>query len=201
MKNKKILVVLFVVFLLLAATTTPTLLYKHEVNREINSFEIEKVRIFMSQKEVEALHGIGPDETPGCFGCGMNFIYPELKLSGRYSETLDRTRKNGGIDHRKSPKVKQLTTANESIVILGVRIGDTFKKAKRELESRGYRLMSVKEDRYFNYYYKNNMFIRLWVDEEIDHFRKQSSYLGNDNEIVRSISIEVRIEKDEEINY
>ncbi|WP_276357669.1 hypothetical protein [Cohnella caldifontis] len=168
---------------------------------EINKIEVDKIKLLMTKDEVERLYGMGPDKTVGCFGCEMNFIYPALKLSGRYSETLDRIQKNGEIDWLKSPKVKQITTANEHLSILGVRIGDSLEYARTILEANGYRLQSKQDERLFGYYYKDNLYIRLWTDSEINLSNKDRNDLGEDEQAIQSITVEIRVKKDEEIIY
>ncbi|SDG36128.1 hypothetical protein SAMN04488542_1388 [Fontibacillus panacisegetis] len=65
----------------------------------------------MTKEEVEELYGNGTDNSSeGCEGCEIYFSYPELNISGQYSETLDRMNKDRDIDDSKSPKVKKLAT-------------------------------------------------------------------------------------------
>ncbi|RXZ77426.1 hypothetical protein EBB07_31170 [Paenibacillaceae bacterium] len=155
----------------------------------IKSIEIDQIKFYMSKKRVEEIHGKGADQTPMCFGCELNFIYPELKLSGRYSDTLDRVDKKGIINHTKSPKVKQITTADGKVSIEGVNVGDSFNKAIKELESRGYELQINQNDNFYNYYFKNNLYIRLWTDENINLIGKDRTKIGQNEDIVKSITI------------
>jgi hypothetical protein len=168
-------------------------------DHDITSIEVNQIKLLMTRKEVERILGIGPDTTYGCFGCEMNFIYPKIQLSGRYSETLDRRKKNGDYDENQSPKVKKLTTADPTVSILGINIGDTILKSKETLESKGF--IFVNDLYYSNYYNKGNLYVRLWTDQEIDSFKKNTSYFGQDNEVVRSITIEIRVLEDEKISY
>ncbi|KIL34179.1 hypothetical protein SD71_21165 [Cohnella kolymensis] len=146
-----------------------------------------KVPLLMTRDEVERIHGKGPDPKPQCFGCQLNFIYPQLKLSGLYSDTLG--------------KVKQMTTADRKVSIFNIHLGDTFEKAVKILETKGYILQSDSNPNYHNYYYKDDFYIRLWTDDEIDLFNKKDDYMGEKKAIIRSITFEIRVKKDEEIRY
>lgn len=168
---------------------------------EITELEISQVKLFMTRDEVESLHGKGRDPNLQCFGCEMNFIYPHLKLSGRYSETLDRSMKNGQIDESKKPKVKQITTADNSVSIFDIHLGDTIEKAAQILDSKGFKLQSDSSKNYHNYYYKGDLYIRLWSDDEIYLLNKNRDYMPEKKTNIRSITIEIRVKKDEEIQY
>lgn len=170
-------------------------------NKLINSIEINQIKFYMQKNKVEELYGDGTDKTPMCFGCELNFVYPELKLSGRYSDTLDRVDSKGFINDRKSPKVKQITTADDKVSIEGTKVGDSFNKAIRTLEARGYELQMNPNEHYFNYYSKDNLYIRLWADENINLLEKDRTTIGQNEDHVKSITVEIRVKKDEEILY
>lgn len=170
------------------------------VEREARRVEVGGVRLFMTREEVERLHGPGPDDSPGCFGCEMNFIYPQLKLSGRYSETMDRM-KGKTILRSRSPKVKQLTTSDPAAELLGIRIGDTIGDAVRALESKGFKRQRNRNEPMYNYYHKGDVYIRLWPDAELRFLHKDQEQLGKEDEPVRSITLEWRVRSDEQIQY
>lgn len=192
--------IIFAVLILLAAILSflvPRL--DHAVDREYKNIEIQGIRLFMTRDEVEKQHGSGAVTSPGCFGCEMEFAYPELGLSGRYSETLGR-----GFDFgvsAKSPKVKRLTTIEDSVIIFGIRVGQTFKQAQEALASRGFRLQLDANAAFYGYYFREGFYIRLWSDSEIDPLMKDRDDIGEDQDKVRSITIEVRIRDDEMILY
>ena len=173
-----------------------TLVHRSEVEVELKNIEINKISFFMTRDAVENIYGLGLDETQGCFGCEMNFIYPKLQLSGRYSETLGQDKENG-----KSLKVKQITTIDNTLRVFDVGVGDTFKKASSTLESKGFRLQENRDDYFYNYFFKDNVYIRLWIEGELYPLKRDNNYLGKDHEIVNGITIEFRVKKDEEINY
>lgn len=174
--------------------------HTNELLNEAKQVEVSQVKLLMTRMEVEKLHGKGEDKTPGCFGCEMNFIYPELHLSGRYSETLDRMKK-GEIDHQESPKVKQITTSDPTFSAFGIRIGDKMKLAGSTLESRGFVRQSDPSDNYYLYYSKDDLYIRLWNDPDIHLMKKDRTSWGEEDDPVASITIEIRVAKDEEILY
>lgn len=167
------------------------------VEREYKKINIQGIRLLMTRDEVEKLHGKGAAPRLKCFGCEMNFAYPELGVSGRYSETLGR---GFGVSS-KSPKVKLLTTTDDSVDIFGVRIGETFKQAKETLISRGFQLQSGDQQFFYGYYTQDGFYIRLWSDSEIDPFMKDRDDRGRDQDKVGSITIEVRVKDDEKIVY
>lgn len=175
---------LAIIILMLIFADYPT---SPNVPKQIKQLEINHVKLLMTQDEVERIHGKGPDPNTKCFGCGLNFIYPHLKLSGRYSDTLG--------------KVKQITAADPAISIFNIHLGDTIQKAVNILESKGYTLQSDSNQNHHNYYYKDDFYIRLWTDDEIDLLKKNDDYMGEKKAIIRSITIEIRVKKDEEIRY
>jgi len=187
-----ILVFLAGLTLLIVVTSTS----KSEVEKELRKIKIRNISFFMTQEKVENMHGPGPDDTPGCFGCELNFIYPQLKLSGRYSDTLDR--KN---DYRKSPKVKEITTIDNTVKVFDIGVGETFEKAIDTLQSKGFTLQNNEHDYFYNYYFKDNVYIRLWADAELYSLKVNNNYLGKDNDIIKGITIEYRVREDEEIVY
>ena len=168
-------------------------------NGTIKNIEMNQIKFYMSKDEVEKLYGEGTDKTPMCFGCELNFVYPELMLSGRYSDTLYRVDSKGFINHSKSPKVKRITTADDKVSIEGVKVGDRFKSAIKTLESRGYELQVNLNENFYNYYSKDNLYIRLWTDDNL--IEKDRAKIGRDEDVVKSITIEIRVKKDEEILY
>ncbi|MEC0091973.1 hypothetical protein [Paenibacillus macquariensis] len=65
----------------------------------------------------------------------------------------------------------------------------------------GYKLQSNANEHFYNYYYKKNLFIRLWNDNELFTLEKDNSNFGENEEKVRSITLAIRVKKDEEIMY
>lgn len=202
-KNKAIIISGIVIIMTISIITILYFQSNKSDRNELNDIDFSsiEIKLLMTQTEVEGLYGEGADAIEGCFGCGMDFSYPELELSGRYSETLDRIDRNGEIDLIKSPKVKQLTIAKDNFSILDVQIGSSFKDARSTLERKGYNLQSNENERYYNYYYKGNLFIKLWSINAADYLNRNYGYLGDDAEKVRSITLEVRVKEDEEIEY
>ncbi|MDQ0089148.1 hypothetical protein J2T12_002558 [Paenibacillus anaericanus] len=202
-KNKAIIISGIVIILSISIITILFFQSNKSDRNEINEIDFSsiEIKLLMTQEEVEGLYGEGADDIEGCFGCGMDFSYPELELSGRYSETLDRMDKNGEIDLIKSPKVKKITIAKENFSILGVQLGSSFKDARRTLERKGFKLQSNENEYYYNYYYKGNLFIKLWWDNALYNLNLNYGYLGEDAEKVTSITLEVRVKEDEEIVY
>jgi hypothetical protein len=166
------------------------------VKQQIGEVQVSGIQLGMTRLEVEKLHGEGPDRTPGCFGCEMNIIYPHLNVSGRYSET--KGKKAGG---RRSPIVKQLTIADPNVDILGMRIGDSIGNAARTLKSKGFRLQTDRNQHFYHFYFKDDLYIRLWPDSELNHFHKDREHLGQYNDTLGSITIEIRVKDDEQIQY
>lgn len=173
-----------------------TVVQQSEIEAELKKIEINKISFFMTRDAVQNMYGLGLDDTPGCFGCEMNFIYPELQLSGRYSETLGQDKVN-----RTNPKVKQITTIDKTVRVFNIGVGDTFMKASSNLESKGFNLQENRDDYYYNYYFKDNVYIRLWTKGELYPLKTDNDYLGKDHEMVNGITIEFRVKKDEEITY
>lgn len=202
-KNKAIIISGIVIILTISIITILYFQSNKSAENELNDIDFSsiEIKLLMTQEEVEGLYGEGADDIEGCFGCGMDFSYPELELSGRYSETLDRMDKNGEIDLIKSPKVKKITIAKENFSILGVQLGSSFKDARRTLERKGFKLQSNENEYYYNYYYKGNLFIKLWWDNALYNLNLNYGYLGEDAEKVTSITLEVRVKEDEEIVY
>ena len=173
-----------------------TVVHQSKVEAELKKIEINKISFFMTRDAVQNMYGLVLDDTPGCFGCEMNFIYPELQLSGRYSETLGQDKVN-----RKSPVVKQITTIDKTVRVFDIGVGDTFKKAYSTLESKGFSLQENRDDYFYYYYFKDNVYIRLWIEGELYPLKRDNNYLGKEHEIVNGITIELRVKKDEEIIY
>jgi hypothetical protein len=167
--------------------------------RLMDGVEVNGIRLGMTRQQVQSKFGIGKDDTTGCFGCELNFIYPDAKLSGRYSETLEAPKGKIGTNH--NPRVKLLTTADPSSSLLGIHIGDTFRDAARALENQGFALVSADERYHENYYSLNDLYVRFWSDDHINFHDKDIQHKGSDDEIVRSITVERRVKADEEITY
>ena len=193
---KKYSFAVFCLLVLIGSFFYITQIYESEVESELNKIEINKIQFFMTRDAVENMYGLGLDETPGCFGCEMNFIYPVLQLSGRYSETLGQDIENG-----KSPKVKQITSIDKTVKVFDIGVGDTFEKAARTLELKGFSLQENSDDYFYNYFFNDNVYIRLWKEGELYPLKRDNNYLGKDHEIINGITIEFRVKQDEEINY
>ena len=180
--KRKILVFGIALTLLIAIVSLARILNSYNFEKEMKSIEFDQVRLFMSQSEVEKLHGLGRDLTHGCFGCEMNFVYTDINLSGRYSETYNRM--NGtNINHNKSPKVKRMETASKSNEIFNIRVGDTFEKAEQILKTKGFQKIDS------GIYKKNNYMIEVLDDTEINDMK------------IKSIAVSYNVEKDNQIQY
>ncbi|BBI33743.1 B-box zinc finger protein [Cohnella abietis] len=151
-----------------------------QLKQEMTEVQFNDIHLFMNRQEVGKLYGLGSDKTEGCFGCELNFIFPKLKLSGRYSETLGGNSSVGMINT--NPQVKMLTTADSSNNVFGIRVGDTLEKADRLLEDKGF----TKEGP--NYHYvKGLYYIDLWYDDG--------------KSTISSLTIGYRVKGDERIVY
>ncbi|WP_256757555.1 hypothetical protein [Cohnella sp. WQ 127256] len=171
-------------------------IYQHDqLKKEMMDIEINEIHLFMNREEVGKLYGLGIDKTIGCFGCEMNFIYPKLKLFGRYSETFGRM--NGKeINDYKSPQVKMITTADPTSNVMGIRIGHSFDDATRILESKGFHKVGTSFE-----YVKRDYYIHLWNDGNINYYVKNRMEAPSGEDNIGSITIGYRVEKDEEIQY
>lgn len=182
---------MIIAFLLVIISATLILQLKDNNAFDINTFEIDKIKFFMTKEEVERLYGNGSDNSEGCMGCSMYFDYPELKISGSYSETLDRMDENGE-DYSQSPKLTELTIYKENFSIMGIEIGTDFEDARKKLEKNGYKLQSDEDEYFYNYYYRGDIFIKLWPE---------NGFNGKEGDKVEGISIEFRVLEDLGIVY
>ena len=161
--------------------------------RLAQQIEIGGIRLLMTRDEVEAKLGPGPVDDPRCFGCGMETLYPVLRVSGRYSETDKRSG---------SPVLKKLTTSDERFSVLGVSPGDRYKEAAELLHSRGFELQNDPNAHDHMYYKRHNFYIRLWPDAEVNWLlKKDRNAAVNENEPIGSITVEIRVPEDEQIQY
>jgi len=185
-----------IAFLLLVGVFTSIRVWNmYQLKYEMKSIEFNGVHLFMHRQEVSKIYGPGTDKSFGCFGCEMNFIYPELKLSGRYSETLG-SAKGRDITVVQSPLVKMMTTADSAYKVFNIRTGDSFDTAERILEAKGF----IKEEGNSHYYVKKDYYVQLWNDDRINNQEHSSSTVDTDN-MIRSITIGYRVKRDELINY
>ncbi|MNI55794.1 hypothetical protein D3C73_1107660 [compost metagenome] len=99
---------------------------------------------------------------------------------------------NGAMDFSKSPKLTELTIYKDNFSIMGIQIGSTFENARQILEQNGYKLQSDENKYFYNYYYRGDIFIKL---------RSENGFIGKDEDIVSSISIEFRVMEDLGIVY
>ncbi|XID94673.1 hypothetical protein ACF3MZ_09240 [Paenibacillaceae bacterium WGS1546] len=166
-----------------------------QLKREMTAIEFHGVRLFMTREEVGKLHGAGRDKTAGCFGCEMNFIYPRLKLAGRYSETLGMGAGSSGRTDR-GPMVKTMTTADPAFAAFGVRVGDPFAEADRKLTKRGFRLSASGER-----FEKGNYYVKIKEDRDIAWLERAGLELEEDDTRVRSLTVGYRVAEDEQIQY
>ncbi|RKP56845.1 hypothetical protein D7Z26_02320 [Cohnella endophytica] len=193
MGNKKsILIIVLAMTIILGCLAFVIYNRFHEspLDQKMERISFNDVHLFMNRAEVGKMYGLGSDKTPYCFGCELNFIFPQIKLSGRYSETLDRR-----MEGSKSPKVKLMTTADPANEALGVRVGDTFEQAARKLETEG---LHGSPNGLFS---KGRYSIQLWLDGDIDDRKKNKNYEFEPNDKIGSITVGYRVESDEKIVY
>ncbi|WP_239614537.1 hypothetical protein [Cohnella mopanensis] len=150
---------------------------------KMSGIQFDGVHLFMSREEVGRLYGLGTDRTAGCFGCELNFIFPNVHLSGRYSETLN------------PYLVKMMTTTDPANSLFGFKVGDTFDVAEESLAEQGFN-REGSDHRYV----KDLYYVQLWNDGYLNDFDKHKDSKQKD-EIIRSITIGYRVKKDEEIQY
>jgi hypothetical protein len=144
----------------------------NQFQTKMTGIEFSGIRLFMSRQEIVNRFGIGEDKTVGCFGCEMNFVYPELGVSGRFSETLD-----------DMPLVKRMTTSEASDVLFGFKVGDSPEAAEENLLNQGFRKESKGlSERYF---VKGLYYVQLWEDDGM----------------IGSLTVGYRVKPDEEIQY
>ena len=85
-KKRNLLVSVTAAFLLiLAGTLIINRLYGSPFDRKMKRISFDEVHLFITRMEVGRMYGLGSDKTQGCFGCELNFIFPQINLSGRYS--------------------------------------------------------------------------------------------------------------------
>jgi len=76
-----------------------------------------------------------------------------------------------------------------------------MKFAATTLESLGFAWQSDPSANYYLYYSKDDLYIRVWNDPDIDWKKKDRTLWGDENDPVASVTIEIRVPKDEEIIY
>ncbi|QJD82634.1 hypothetical protein [Cohnella herbarum] len=159
----------------------------YRFKQKMIGIEFNGIHLFMDRSEIVNRYGMGRDPTVGCFGCEMNFIYPKLDVSGRYSETLGR-----------SSLVKTMTTADSSDILFGFKAGDPMEKAAEILADQGF--SQVAKDRTKYYFVRGLYYVQLWNDKYLNDFDKGKS-VTEDNGMIGSITVGYRVKKDEEIQY
>ncbi|QMV44665.1 hypothetical protein [Cohnella cholangitidis] len=156
----------------------------NQFKQKMTGIRFDGIHLFMSREEVSKQHGLGLDKTEGCFGCEMNFIYANLRLSGRYSETLNTL-----------PLVKKMTTADPSDAVFGIKVGDSFEAAGVIFVDHGFRAEGAD-----HVYVKGLYYIQLWNDGYLQDFNKRKISERTDG-IIRSITVGYRVKSDEQIQY
>lgn len=192
MKNKILTLVIMLPLLIVTIISAAKIFASYNFEKEMKNIAFNQVRLFMSQSEVEKLYGLGKDLTPGCFGCELNFIYPDIYLSGRYSDTYDRM-KGVNIDHNKSPKIKRMETANQSNKIFNIRVGDTFEKAEQILRAKGFQKINS------GTFIKKKYTIEIFDDAEVN--KSNTAKHETDDGIIKSMAVSYDVEKDNLIQY